>query len=171
MTTETKLADLVETVAQCDRDAARVIHRKLGEHSRKIAYEGWKDDSTLVQAFAAHRIATEEALKAENEKLREALRGFVNDLTGSLKNRSAMLTINHAALVARIEQASKILETSANKISNPPTKAIEALLHIVAIANTRDIEATEAGFKVSKAAVHVPYELIDKARTALEPKP
>lgn len=42
-----------------------------------------------------------------------------------------------------------------------------ALLHIVAIANTRDIEDTEAGFKPRKSAVHVPYKLVNRARAAL----
>lgn len=39
------------------------------------------------------------------DKLRAVVEGFVSDLTGSLKNRSTMLTINHNALTARIDQA------------------------------------------------------------------
>lgn len=41
--------------------------------------------------------------------VRAALEGFIRDLTGSLRNRETMLTINHAALCARIEQAQRAL--------------------------------------------------------------
>jgi hypothetical protein len=37
--------------------------------------------------------------------LAEVLKGFVLDLTNSLRNRETMLTINHVMLVKRIEQA------------------------------------------------------------------
>jgi len=42
-------------------------------------------------------------------ELEAALRGFIMDLTGSLQNRNTMLTINHDALVARIEQGKAAL--------------------------------------------------------------
>ena len=51
-------------VTQEDVDAATQIHRKLGEFSRKAAIEGIRDESTLVQAFARHRAASEVRLLA-----------------------------------------------------------------------------------------------------------
>lgn len=41
--------------------------------------------------------------------MREALQGFVDDLTNSLRNRETMLTINHDALRKRIDQAKAVL--------------------------------------------------------------
>lgn len=43
------------------------------------------------------------------DAVREALQGFINDLTGSLRNRDTMLTINHDALRRRIAQGKSAL--------------------------------------------------------------
>lgn len=43
------------------------------------------------------------------DAVREALQGFINDLTGSLRNRDTMLTINHDALRRRIVEGQAAL--------------------------------------------------------------
>lgn len=47
------------------------------------------------------------------DAVREALQGFINDLTGSLRNRDTMLTINHDALRRRIAQGQAALDSRA----------------------------------------------------------
>lgn len=59
-----------------------------------------------VQAAIGFALARQrQAFEAREARLREALQGFVDDLTGMQNNFPKMLSINHDALMSRIAQA------------------------------------------------------------------
>lgn len=84
-------------------------------------------------------------------------------LVGLLAELADFFEPNDLSASSIIRQAAALLRSQAEELE----RLRGALLHIVAIANTRDIEDTEAGFKPRKSAVHVPYKLVNRARAAL----
>ncbi len=79
-----------------------VIHGDGGHRALEV---GTKQAALEAEQIVAGLFAAPSA-----DKLRAVVEGFVSDLTGSLKNRSTMLTINHNALTARIDQALAVLK-------------------------------------------------------------
>ena len=61
-------------ITQADRDAAKSYDPFLWEMKPRS-----REFQSLVQAFARHRMEATEALRAENERLREALQDIILD--------------------------------------------------------------------------------------------